>query len=727
MHFRVLLTLLLFSLSLHQACAQVWEWVQTAGSEQNVNYGSALTTDAKGNIYVTGCHHPALHLHKNVETRATISLINEVRRDDRMFVAKYNQRGELLWANHSVGRFVESRAIVTDRLGNVYVSGRFASKTMFGSQDGNNKRLLGYEPGLMFLAKYNPQGNLEWVIKGGSQQGKNSAEALVVEGDRIYMVGYAQRLPGKSLIFHSSDYTRKEFLPIPKVAEEGNMLGCIMVYNSKGKLLSGRFLGGKNAQLYLHDIKMDSRGNYFMSGLFSGNFKIHSKQFIAESKEEEGIIFAFDVDKILQWDMRIEGRFAANSWPRLALLREKLAYSFVCEGKARIFGAHGEPRILGSEASWEQTLYVSQTDLKGYPSWRFSSKAPSGGMGVHDLTFNPQGQLLVTGHYTDELLLGDRLLSSRGKALASGDVNANPATDISDKNLFVTQFTTRGKIQWTMGSENGRYEIPYAITTDAQGQVYATGYFNMAGDVAFGRAPIRALGEVNIFLARIHPDKQDHEIRYPKVPMPMEIAEGTQDVQTRQLMLRQQLTVQSSELDIYLWDNHRLDGDIISLFMGDSCILRNYALQAHHKHIHVKIPTDTTSQLILYAENVGEVSPNTAALAISDGHSRQRVHLQAGLDRSEGLTINYEKYVPDTNISMASAVDYEGGISIVTENTPPGLLSTSNLPYSDGMPSITSVTRVDLFKRWLRRTFSREKKEKDNGQDFRIFRINRNE
>jgi hypothetical protein len=63
MHFRVLLTLLLFSLSLHQACAQVWEWVQTAGSEQNVNYGSALTTDAKGNIYVTGCHHPALHLH----------------------------------------------------------------------------------------------------------------------------------------------------------------------------------------------------------------------------------------------------------------------------------------------------------------------------------------------------------------------------------------------------------------------------------------------------------------------------------------------------------------------------------------------------------------------------------------------------------------------------------------------------------------------------------------
>lgn len=703
MLFRLIISLLLLLTGLFQAQGQVWEWVQTAGSDKDINYGAAVTTDAKGNIFVTGCHHPALHLHKNVESRNTLTLVNTIKRDDRMFVAKYNSRGELLWANHSVGRFVEAKDIVTDHAGNIYVCGRFASKTMFGSRDGNNKRLLGYEPGLMFLAKYTPQGNLEWVVKGGSQYGKNAGEALVIEGDRIFMAGYTQRVQDKPLTFHSADYSRKDFLPIPTCAEEGNMVGCVMVYNTRGILIDGRFIGGKNAQLYFHDIKMDSRGNYFLSGIFSGNFRIHSKMFMAESNQEEGILLAFDVDKLLQWDLRIEGRFAPNSWPHLALKRDKLAYGFVCEGKTRIFSPRGEPLFLGSEASWEQTLFVCQTDLAGYPSWQFSSRAPSGGMGMHDLTFNPQGQLLLTGHYTDELLLGDRLLTSQGNSLVSGDPTPTPDTELPDKNLFVTQLNTRGKIQWVMGSENGRYEIPYSITTDQQGQIYTTGYFNQAQDVAFGRAPVRPVGEVNIFLARIHPGKQDHEIRYPQIPMPKDMEEDAKAVAGRQLIMRQQMTVRSSELDIYLWDNRQLDGDIISLYLGDSCILKHYSLKAHHKYIHVTIPRDTASQLVLYAENVGEIGPNTAALTISDGHSRQRIHLQAGLDRSEGLTITYKRPEPSLSAPLASS---EGpGGSLRLSASAPDVEVVSKVPASH--PPIIPPSRWKRFTYWLSGLFRR--------------------
>ncbi len=690
------------------AHAQAWEWVQTAGSDKQINYGATLATDAQGNVYVAGCHHPALHLHKNVESRNTISLVNTVTRDERMFVAKYNRRGELLWANHSIGRYVEARSVVTDNKGNVYVSGRFASKTMFGSRDGNNKRLIGSEPGLMFLAKYSTQGNLLWVVKGGSLLGKNSGEALVMDGDRIFMAGYAQRIGEQPLTFHSADYNRKDFLPVSEPSTEGNMIGFVIIYNSAGKLLDARFLGGKNGQVYLHDIKMDSRGNYFLSGIFSGNFRIHSKIFVAESKEEEGLILAFDVDKLLQWDLRIEGRFAANSYPRLALIREKLAYGFVCEGKARIFGPFGEPKFLGSEASWEQTLFASQTDLKGYPSWQFQARAPQGGMGVHDLTFNPQGQLLLAGHYTDELLLGEKTLRSQGKALASGAVLRSPDTELPDKNLFVTQFNTRGNPQWTMGSENGRYEIPYAIACDLQGQVYTTGYFNQAQDVAFGRAPVRALGEVNIFLARINPDKLDHEIRYPQIPLPKDIAEEARSLQSRQLVLRQEIIVQSQELDIYLWDNRQLDGDIISLYMGDSCILSKYSLQAHNKHIHVRIPRDTLSQLILYAENVGEISPNTAALTISDGYSRQRIHLQAGLDRSEGLTILYERPPRSgAEIPMAHAEELRENAIALPEKTAPKLLLSSSVPVSPPIMNPAPLRGWPRVKSWWKTLFKK--------------------
>jgi hypothetical protein len=446
--------------------------------------------------------------------------------------------------------------------------------------------------------------------------------------------------PGQPLHFRDTDYARHLFTPIKDAEETRIAVGQLIIYNTAGQFREARFIGGENAQVRARDLKMDERGNYFISGTYQGFFREGSITFASEA--EEGFVMAFDLRARLQWDLRVHARFSHESWPRLAYTRDKLGVSFAFSGKADLYHASGEPVSIGSEASWEQSLCATQLNLRGFPIWRFVSPPQGAGLGVHDLDYSARGQLCLTGHYTDAFSLGSHTLKSPEMPLAAEQPSPLPNPNLPDKNLYLLRMTPKGKIEWAMGSQNGRYEIAYGMALDPQDNIFTTGYFNGGKQARFGRAPLRELGEVNIFLAKTNPHKQDPEIIYPQIPMPREVSREARPLRRRQVVRKQQIVVRDKQLTIHLWDNRQIDGDIISLFLGDSCVLQSYGLQARSREIRVEIKTDSPNQLILYAENVGDIGPNTAALTVYDGYSRQRVHLQAGLDRSEALSISYQ-------------------------------------------------------------------------------------
>ena len=614
--------------------AQVWEWVQTAGSEREVNYGAAVSTDNQGNVYITGCHHAPLQLHQDVESRRWISLVNAITRDDRMFVAKYDRYGNLLWANYAAGKFVEGRDVIADRAGNVYVTGHFSNLTKFTSTDNNHRRLNGYAPGLMFLAKYDQRGTLKWVVKGGGVSGKNSGTALGIEGNRIYVAGYSELAKGESLLYHSSDYSKQHFHPFTLDGIERSSVGSLVIYNTEGKLVDARFIGGKKGHVYFHDLKIDLRGNYFLSGAYRGTFRIGSQIF--QTQQEEGLVLAFDLDHSLVWNLGVETNFCVNSAPRLAIQANKLGLTFAFEGLAYLKDSHGKNRMVGRDKTGEQTLYIAQLNLQGFPNWQALTPVPLGGAGTHDLAFGPMGNLYLAGHYTGQIVVGDHQLNAAAAPI--------PATEeaqeaVVDKNLFIAKYTGKGRTDWALSSSGNRYEIAYGLAVDGKQQVYSTGYFHGNHQASFGRAPIREFGPSNIFLARIHPHKKDDELRYPVIPLPTDYNPITRPLLKRQLIHRQTITVKSSEIDLYLWDNRKIDGDVISLFLNDSCILRSYALSSATKHVKVRVAPHGGNMLILYAETTGSIGPNTTAVTVVDGYTRQRVHLQAGMDRSEALEI----------------------------------------------------------------------------------------
>ncbi len=100
------------------------------------------------------------------------------------------------------------------------------------------------------------------------------------------------------------------------------------------------------------------------------------------------------------------------------------------------------------------------------------------------------------------------------------------------------------------------------------------------------------------------------------------------------------IQVTSRKVIIKVWDHNVVDGDIISLKWGDKWILADYPIVTEPREIELTVH-GFSEKLVLYAHNVGQVPPNTATVSVSDGHTYHRFELNADLETSEALVIQY--------------------------------------------------------------------------------------
>jgi hypothetical protein len=103
---------------------------------------------------------------------------------------------------------------------------------------------------------------------------------------------------------------------------------------------------------------------------------------------------------------------------------------------------------------------------------------------------------------------------------------------------------------------------------------------------------------------------------------------------------KQTLEVKNRKITISVWDYNTIDGDIISLKLGPDWLLTNYTLTGD-KYVIQATLIGFNQDLILYAQNVGMVPPNTAAISVYDGLTTQRVDLESNMQTSEAIKIAY--------------------------------------------------------------------------------------
>ncbi|MEO5905946.1 MAG: hypothetical protein ABIQ11_04435 [Saprospiraceae bacterium] len=98
--------------------------------------------------------------------------------------------------------------------------------------------------------------------------------------------------------------------------------------------------------------------------------------------------------------------------------------------------------------------------------------------------------------------------------------------------------------------------------------------------------------------------------------------------------------MKNRKLTISVWDHNTIDGDIVSLKLGDEWIITNHVLKADKLTITATL-LGFTQDLVLYAHNVGMVPPNTVTVSVFDGSTTQKITLESNMETSESIKVAF--------------------------------------------------------------------------------------
>jgi hypothetical protein len=96
--------------------------------------------------------------------------------------------------------------------------------------------------------------------------------------------------------------------------------------------------------------------------------------------------------------------------------------------------------------------------------------------------------------------------------------------------------------------------------------------------------------------------------------------------------------VVSDSLTLSFYDNGVVDGDVISIYVnGEAVISRAKLLEAATKKTIKLDPAADTVELVLVAETLGSIPPNTGLLVVQDGGKRYEVRFSADLQTNAAI------------------------------------------------------------------------------------------
>lgn len=103
------------------------------------------------------------------------------------------------------------------------------------------------------------------------------------------------------------------------------------------------------------------------------------------------------------------------------------------------------------------------------------------------------------------------------------------------------------------------------------------------------------------------------------------------------------VAIDTSHIRIDLYDNAEIDGDTISVFLNNTLLLYKQQLTDHPLSLNVFAFPNTDYELLMYAENLGRIPPNTAIMVITAGKQRYEIRLSSSEQKSAVVRFRYNK------------------------------------------------------------------------------------
>jgi WD40 repeat protein len=134
------------------------------------------------------------------------------------------------------------------------------------------------------------------------------------------------------------------------------------------------------------------------------------------------------------------------------------------------------------------------------------------------------------------------------------------------------------------------------------------------------------------------------EINRKELPPPVVeeiIPEPLTEIQGRNIESRWTLDLTNPNVVVKVWDNSKIDGDVVTLYLNGETILEQHSLIRAKETTTFTVKDNSTNVLILFADDLGKAPPATVALSISDGINTKNLTLRSDLEQSEAITLRY--------------------------------------------------------------------------------------
>lgn len=246
-----LLLFLVIVLSVIDLSAQNTRYWATYYGGSGQEFGNSITTDAAGNVYMTGSTMSST----NISTAGVYQTANAGSAD--AYIVKFNAAGVRQWGTYFGGADDDlAFGIKTDASGNVYITGYTYSTSGIASPTAYQNTLNGATTRDAFLAKFTPSGGLAWATYYGGELYEQGTSVAVDAGGNVYMAGKTSSTTGIAL---PGEY---------QSAFGGGAFdddGFLVKFDPNGVRLWGTYYGGNSFDV-INAVAVDPSGNVVIGG-----------------------------------------------------------------------------------------------------------------------------------------------------------------------------------------------------------------------------------------------------------------------------------------------------------------------------------------------------------------------------------------------------------------------------------------------------------------------------
>lgn len=258
-------------------------WANNAGGDGSNGDYSTIALDKDDNVVVSGIAGAVMDFGDGIKF---------TREKGGIYLAKYTNEGQLLWAKSPVGDG-EAQGVGTDPDGNIFIGGFFTKLISFDDVTLNSTTENNSDA---FVVKYSPDGKALWARNFGGEGGEIGSCETDPFGN-VYIAG---------LFFSKTIPTESD-----TIINNGSMNAFIAKFDKDGKLLWTRSAGGNNGEgpaTATREFHLDKNGNAFCTGSNWSEFTFAGQTIKSVSGSEDIFLLQYNADGNEVWAVGYGGK-----------------------------------------------------------------------------------------------------------------------------------------------------------------------------------------------------------------------------------------------------------------------------------------------------------------------------------------------------------------------------------------------------------------------------------